>query len=92
MANIKFIGYDGKYPNLCNGNLIIEVDGKQYENISIVSGGFCHIGNGVVDTYAEKGPWKLDIFDLPEELEPLIDEIEAVVNENVEWGCCGGCI
>jgi len=26
--NIKFISYSGKYPNLCRGQLIVEIDGE----------------------------------------------------------------
>ena len=26
---IKFISYDGAYPNLCSGTLVVEIDGKR---------------------------------------------------------------
>lgn len=28
---VKFISYSGKYPNLCSGVLILEIDGKEYK-------------------------------------------------------------
>lgn len=28
---VKFISYDGKFPNLCSGVLILEIDGKEYK-------------------------------------------------------------
>lgn len=28
MANIKFISYDGTYPTLCSGKLVVEIDDK----------------------------------------------------------------
>lgn len=28
--HVKFISYDGKYPNLCRGVLILNIDGKNY--------------------------------------------------------------
>ena len=28
---IKFISYDGKYPNLCRGVLIVEINGTEYK-------------------------------------------------------------
>ena len=30
MNNIKFISYDGRYPNLCRGVLILEYKNKEY--------------------------------------------------------------
>lgn len=29
MKNIKFVSYDGAYPNLCSGRLVVEIDGKE---------------------------------------------------------------
>ena len=38
----------------------------------------------------EEGRWS--IVDIPEEFAQYIGEITEVVNHNVPWGCCGGCI
>ena len=27
--HVKFISYDGKYPNLCSGRLVLEIDGER---------------------------------------------------------------
>ena len=54
MAKIEFVSYDGAYPNYCDGNLIIKVDGKVYENLSIVSGGSCYF----TDDYTNVGTFK----------------------------------
>lgn len=29
MANIEFVSYDGTYPTLCSGKLIVKIDGKE---------------------------------------------------------------
>ena len=28
---VKFISYDGRFPNLCGGVLVLEIDGKEYK-------------------------------------------------------------
>lgn len=87
---VKFISYNGKYPNLCSGELVIEIDGKE-----------CNLGKYVLrsggsvsftddwDEVVTDGAWSVDV---PEELQKYKEEIEEVVNDNVPWGCCGGCV
>lgn len=102
------MSYDGSWPSLCSGELILEIDGKKYS-----------FGNGWVDEYGmewendffpfwesggcidrcsdvkivvNKKAWKIDHSKIPEQFRKYEKEIENVFNENVEWGCCGGCI
>lgn len=90
--NVEFVSYDGEFPNLCRGTLVIKVDGKEYSLKSIlISGGNVWFDDDWND-YTSSGEWSIDSVELPDELKPYIDEITEVVNENVEWGCCGGCI
>lgn len=90
---VEFVSYDGKYPCLCMGTLTIKVDGKAYRfNHAMLSGG--HICGGPStdwDMWAEEGDWEVNLYEHPE-LEPYKEEITRLVNENVEHGCCGGCI
>ena len=90
---VEFVSYDGKWPCLCFGTLIIKVDGKTYsfEHAMISGGGIFGGPSTDWDMWAEYGDWKIDLREHPE-LEPYKEEIEKVVNENVEQGCCGGCI
>lgn len=43
---IKFISYDGAWPNLCRGTLTVEKDGKQYSMANVlISGGSVSFDN-----------------------------------------------
>jgi len=90
---VEFVSYDGKWPCLCYGTLIIKVDGKSYSfNHAMVSGG-CIMGGPSTDwdMWAEQDDWELNLEEHPE-LEQYKEEITRVVNKNVPQGCCGGCI
>lgn len=87
---VEFVSYNGKFPNLCRGTLVIKVNGEKIALKNyLCSGGECWFDeyrNGHVET----GDWRLS--QLPNNLEPYREEILKVVNENVPHGCCGGCI
>ena len=88
---VEFVSYDGKYPCLCMGTLIIKVNNKTYslKDVMISGGSICR--NEDWDMWETYGDWKVDLKEYPE-LEPYKEEITRVVNENVRQGCCGGCI
>lgn len=88
---VEFISYDGKYPCLCMGTLTIKVNEKTYWlHNKMISGG-CIMRDGDWNMWSEYGDWEIDLEKYPE-LEPYKEEITQVVNDNVEQGCCGGCI
>jgi hypothetical protein len=80
--DIKFISYDGAYPNLCRGTLVYSVDGKEMsEKYCLSSEGTCRFG------------W----WDLNEDKFGHLSVLEKKylliqVNDNVRQGCCGGCL
>lgn len=97
--HVKFISYSGEYPCLCMGSLVLEIDGKEWrfgnreKNYSFwSSGGRCGFTNGYRNSRVETDEWEIEEEDLPEELRKYVDEIDEVFNENVRWGCCGGCL
>ena len=93
-TEVKFISYDGDFPNLCEGKLTIEVAGVEFvlPRHTFESGGSVTFDDDWEDTIS-KGPWKFSEYaEIPEELEPFKDKILDVMNENVEYGCCGGCV
>lgn len=114
---IEFVSYDGEYPNLCRGTLIIRlkeyvedfscdeaedfdssieekhVEFKEYRLDNVLeSGGGCGFRNDYSDDYCYQGEWDIDEYYLPDELKPFKEEIKKIVNKNVTWGCCGGCL
>ena len=89
---VEFISYNGGYPCLCYGTLEIKVNGKQYKlNRVLLSGGSVWFDDNM-EEHIEEGPWEINESELPIELKPYIKQIEEVVNDNVEYGCCGGCV
>lgn len=96
---VKFISYDGAYPNLCRGKLILEIDGVRYTFLPWGYDGkttfrsFWCSGGGLTSDYnTYDGEWKIAVNDLPEHLREYAAEIDEVFNTNVDFGCCGGCI
>lgn len=87
---IEFISYDGEYPNLCAGVLKLRIDGENvaFPRYCLVSGGSVTFDDDWQETVTE-GAWSVEV---PEKFAAYKDEIEEIVNENVTWGCCGGCV
>lgn len=101
---MKFISYTGEYPNLCNGVLTVEIDGKEvkfghdycqpddnnYEKFWTSGGSvsFDEDYNEEVETNA----WELDISELDEKFWDIANDLIDIFNENVKYGCCGGCV
>ena len=56
------------------------------------SGGSCYFQNGYEDPVVENKEWHIYKEDLPEKFQDIANEIDKVFNENVTWGCCGGCL
>lgn len=103
--HVKFISYDGAYPNLCSGILELEIDGDRYAFGDLwhsdgrklypsfwATGGNCGFRNAYSDSYVNTGEWEIYVSNLPESIRKYAAEIDEVFNANVSWGCCGGCL
>lgn len=101
--HVKFVSYTGSYPNLCSGVLTLEIDGieytfsarwvdtkSDYENFWGVGGSVRADSNW--NFYVDTSEWIIDVDRIPEPFRKYASEIDEVFNDNVEWGCCGGCI
>lgn len=90
---IEFVSYDGRYPNLCAGVLTLKIDGEivEFERHSLVSGGGVWFDNEWSE-HVESGAWMVEPEAIPQKYVHLIKEIKEVINENIPFGCCGGCV
>ena len=86
------IEYDGSYPNLCQGSLVVFIGDTRYQFPE-----YCMKSGGAVwfdeewDANVEQGEWS--ISDWPDNFpDKYKDETLEIINEEVEHGCCGGCI
>lgn len=96
-TGVEFVSYTGEYPNLCTGDLTLRVNGKeyffdQYKDRFWASGGSYGSTNDYKDSYCDNGEWVIDANKLPDELKQYAFEIDVVINENIPYGCCGGCL
>lgn len=98
-SHIKFVNYTGRFPNLCSGTLTLEIDGVEhtfggsYREPKAEFESFWCSGGGITADYdAVSDKWTINVNDLPEQFRKYAQEIDEVFNDNVQWGCCGGCI
>lgn len=87
---VEFVSYDGEWPNLCRGTLVLKINGKKrvFPPGSLCSGGSVWFSDNW-EPHIEKGLWSVSV---PDDLKDYTAAIEKCVNENVEHGCCGGCV
>ena len=86
------IEYNGKYPNLCAGNLIININKQKWEfgEYCLKSGGCCSYNPKNSNITLKEGPWKINEW--PEGFpEKYKDLIIVEINKKIKPGCCGGC-
>ena len=86
------IEYDGAYPNLCSGTLIVTINGKRWKFPP-----FCLSSGGTVwfddewSEHVESGPWAVSDWPagFPDRQKKAVED---AVNEKIPEGCCGGCV
>lgn len=91
--DIEFMEYTGKRGSLCEGDLIIKVNGKKYffETPLVCSKELnTEVSNIIECSWSWRDVNLLEIF-YPE-LQGYFMEILKVVNDNVPHGHCGGCL
>lgn len=105
MAKIEFVSYDGAFPCLCMGTLVLKIDGVEakfhysfnnkkkgeYSDFWVSGGNVSFDENWIEDVSIGEWGFSPDAS-FPEEFKAIGDELIAVFNENVPYGCCGGCV
>lgn len=98
--HVRFVSYSGRYPNLCSGELVLEVDGVEHRfhyrfgtcEDETHHKDFWSSGGYLDEEYcAVQGEWDIIESELPEPMRKYAEEIDFLFNENVPQGCCGGC-
>ena len=99
--DIEFVSYSGEYPCLCYGTLILKVNGKNMK-FGIKSGyPKFWVSGGDISFDSEwnesiiKREWDWHCYEEDKLPTDIVDNKEYVMelfNDNVPWGCCGGCI
>lgn len=101
--DIEFVSYDGEYPCLCHGTLTLKINGKKMKFCGCggskydsfwSSGGNVSFDNDWNETVT-RGEWKWFSFEEDKFPKEIVDNKEYVMelfNDNVPWGCCGGCV
>jgi len=88
------VEYDGGYPNLCAGNLRIGINGVwwQFKSRALCSGGSVWFDDEWSE-HVERGPWSINDEDWPDSFPIQLREaaLEAI-NDQIDHGCCGGCV
>ena len=85
------IDYDGAYPCLCSGHLVVTIDGTPYDfgYFSLESGGY--IADDWESVYTDEWIIKKYPTNFPND-EKLKKAVLKAINKKIEHGCCGGCI
>ena len=99
--HVEFVSYDGCFPNLCTGTLTVRIDGKECRfgqggNMTggrfWYSGGTCNFGADCSEEIVTQEKWEVSESEIPAQYRAYADELKAVINDNVPYGCCGGCL
>lgn len=87
---VEFVSYDGAFPNLCSGTLVLRIDGveRTMPPYCMISGGSVWFDEDLSE-HVTQGEWRVIV---PDDLKAYEQEIISCVNANVPHGCCGGCV
>ena len=95
MKQIK-IKYDGDFPNLCSGRLEVWLDDEYYDfgEFVLESGGSCYWDSEENEEIVTAGEWTFRSYAKPPKNFPkeYLPHVLEKINQEIPWGCCGGCL
>ena len=96
VLTVKVNGKEYKFGT--HGHSLLNEDDDYYPEMLPkfwTSGGYCRL-NENLEEEVETGPWEmihsLNEYAYPKEIWECLNDILDVFNNNVPWGCCGGCL
>ncbi len=92
---LEFVSYDGEFPNLCKGVLVLKFQGVKFSFSGVLkSGGTVSLGEPC-DAIVSYGDWGIHLDTLhsmyptfPPDMYPALI---LLANKHIPAGCCGGC-
>ena len=86
------ISYDGSFPNLCSGQLVVYLGTQEWKFPS-----FCLRSRGSISFDSDwneeitQGEWSVSEWPegFPEDAKEMVLK---KINEEIPFGCCGGCV
>ena len=86
------ITYDGSFPNLCSGDLVVSLEEQKwvFPYHCLSSGGNVSFDSDWNENVTQ-GEWSINEWpeNFPEDMKDLVLE---KINEEIPYGCCGGCV
>ena len=107
MSVVKFISYNWDISLYCNGILTLNIEGTEWKFGNHSGCDFPKFwtseGSWDYDGNVTTGPWQIDKLDKEKILEEfdkifeedpykLLEKCLTIMNENVNYGCCGECV
>ena len=104
--NVRFVSYTGQNPTLCCGILTVEIQGKTVKfghaanTFNFTTGTykdnnfdyFWYTNGCNKDKSPVRTAWMVNCKLLPKKYQKFCSELHTLINRNIPYGCCGGCV
>ena len=96
MDRFIMVSIEGEKPCLCAAHVKVVIDYTDqwdFGTNALISGGQCYVDDDTGEPVITRGRWTVREWPhgFPEDKE-LRKEVTRAINEQVKFGCCGGCL